>query len=136
MNVQDTFMMIKPDAVERGSECVASILYRIEKDVGIIKRLIRQQVSVVCAFELYAEHKGRPFYDSLIDFTSDGECILMRVIGEDAIDKARTLVGATNPANADPNTLRRIWGTIGPRNAVHASDSLDSADRELRIMGM
>jgi len=129
---QRTFAMIKPDAVQY----VGKILSRIEKEGFTISRLKYKQFTLAEVQNFYGEHKGKFFYDDLTNFIKSGPVVGMELIGEDTIAKWRELIGPTNCSNAkmtSPNSIRALFGTEGVRNAVHGSDSTESAKRELEI---
>jgi nucleoside-diphosphate kinase len=96
------------------------------------------------AREFYEEHEGKPFYEDLVEFTARGPIAAIALVGEDAVARWRRMIGATDPLNAVPGSLRRIYGhraTIDPNgpvmyNAVHGSDSVDSARREMNIIAL
>jgi len=132
-NIQQTFSMIKPDAVSKN--LIGEILKRLADagftlSAGKLITIRKEQ-----AEELYVEHNEKPFYQGLVDFAMEGPVFLMVLKQENAIAKLREVIGATNPANAEPGTIR---GDLAkeqelPRNMIHASDSPESAEREIRI---
>jgi nucleoside-diphosphate kinase len=83
--------------------------------------------------EFYAEHASKPFFDGLIEAMTSGISIALVLEGENAVATVRRLNGATKPSKAAPGTIRKLYGTAGPRNAVHGSDSAESARREIRF---
>jgi nucleoside-diphosphate kinase len=124
-----TFAIIKPDAVR--ARVVGRILARIE-DAGFTLRALRLvHLTRAEAEGFYAVHRARPFFASLTDFMSSGPCVVMALEAPDAIAKWRALMGATDPAKADPGTLRREFGTSIEGNATHGSDAPDTAAFEL-----
>ncbi len=124
-----TFAIIKPDAV--ASRVAGKILARIE-DAGFMVRGLRlTHLSKREAEGFYAVHRARPFFGALTDFMSSGPCIVMALEGPDAIKRWRALMGATDPAKADADTLRREFGASIERNATHGSDAPETAAFEL-----
>jgi nucleoside-diphosphate kinase len=127
--MERTFAIIKPDAVER--RLAGKILARIE-EAGFTDRAMRMQhLTKKEAEGFYAVHRGRPFFAELTDFMSSGPCIVMALESADAIKKWRDTMGPTDPAKADPGTLRRDFGESIGRNATHGSDAADTAAFEL-----
>jgi nucleoside-diphosphate kinase len=126
-----TFVMVKPDGVQRG--LVGSVVSRLEaKGLKMVaarfERLTEKRV-----MEQYREHLGKPFFPSLRHYIMSGPCFLMVWEGKDAVPIVRLVVGATNPAEASPGTIRGDLAMDIGRNVVHASDSPESADREIGI---
>jgi nucleoside-diphosphate kinase len=124
-----TFAIIKPDAVER--RLVGQILARIESaGFGIVAmRLAR--LTRADAEGFYAVHRDKPFFGSLTAFMSSGPCVVMALEADDAIQRWRDLMGATDPARAEPDTLRKVFGTSIERNVTHGSDAPETAAVEL-----
>jgi nucleoside-diphosphate kinase len=131
MNVEETFVMIKPDGVRRGLE--TEIIRRIEKAGLEISEMRRKRLTREEAEELYAPHRGKEFFQSLIEFAISGEVVLMRVRGEHAISRMRELIGPTDPLKAPKGTIRGDFGTSITHNVIHAADSPANARRELSI---
>ncbi len=127
-----TFVICKPDAVERG--LVGEITARFEaKGLKIVAAELRQLDDAVLA-EHYAEHVEKPFYPELVEFMSRSPAMLMVLEGpDDTYAMVRTLMGATNPADSPPGTIRGDFGTVMTENLVHGSDSAESAAREIGI---
>jgi nucleoside-diphosphate kinase len=124
-----TLAIIKPDAVER--HLAGKILQRIE-DAGFQIRAMRLvRLSKREAEGFYAVHRERPFFSSLTEFMSSGAAIVMVLEAPDAIKQWRTLMGATDPAKADPGTLRKDFAQSIERNATHGSDAPDTALYEI-----
>ena len=124
-----TLSIIKPDAVQKN--VVGEILGRFER-AGlkiIAARLL--QLSKAEAQGFYAVHKERPFFDSLTTFMSSGPILVSVLEGQDAIQTNRRLMGATNPAEAEPGTIRKDFATDIEKNAVHGSDGPDTARQEI-----
>jgi len=126
-----TFIAIKPDAVQRG--LIGKIISRIEDKGYKIVALKMIQVSEKQAAEHYAEHVGKPFYPALVKFIRSAPIVGMVVEGEDVILGMRQIMGKTNPSNADVGTIRGDFSPEMSYNAVHGSDSPESAAREIAI---
>lgn len=128
---QQTYTMIKPDAVARG--LVGKIITRLE-EVGLtIERMELGRVTPEQAAANYIEHQGKPFYDGLVEYITSGPVVKMVVSGPNAVSVCRKLMGATNPAEAAPGTIRGDFGLIMDANIIHGSDSPESAVREIAI---
>ena len=129
--MEQTFAMIKPDGVRRGltPELLARIHRKGYRLVGLKQMVISREV----AETHYAEHKERPFFGSLVDFITGGPVVAMALEGENAIAGWRAMMGATNPANAAPGTVRADFATTTQENITHGSDSPESAERELKL---
>ena len=125
----ETLFIIKPDAVGRG--VAIQITKRIQEKGFRIMGSKTLKLSEEEAGEFYSIHKGKPFYDELVEFMTSGEIVVMRLEQEDAVKYLRKVVGATNPSNASTGTIRRDFGTSVCANAVHASDSDENAKREI-----
>lgn len=127
--VQRTLSIIKPDAVQKNA--VGAILKHFE-DAGLkIKALKMMKLSMEEAKAFYIVHKERPFYGELATFMSEGPIVPLVLEGEDAIKRVRDIMGATNPKDAAPGTIRATFATNIERNAVHGSDSEKSAAYEI-----
>lgn len=127
--MERTFAIIKPDAVKNG--VIGRILARVEQEGFRIVAMRLQHLSKREAEGFYAVHKEKPFFGGLTDFMSSGPCVLLCLEAPDAIRKWRTLMGATNPANAEEGTLRKEFGASIDNNATHGSDAPDTAAFEL-----
>ncbi|CAH7349386.1 nucleoside diphosphate kinase [Vibrio chagasii] len=128
-----TLGLIKPCAV--GSELDELILSDIREAKLNIIASKRVRMTDLVASEFYAEHKGKPFYESLIEFMTSGDIIAFVIEGDDdVVTRYRALMGATNPANAEEGTLRKKYAQSLDHNAVHGSDSPSSAAREIQII--
>jgi nucleoside-diphosphate kinase len=126
-----TFSIIKPNAVKKG---VMGAICKKFEDNGLkiaAAKLVRMQ-KPKCE-EFYAEHKARPFFGELVTFMTSGPVLLMALKGENAVAKNREIMGATDPKKAAPGTIRAEFGDSLGENAVHGSDSADSAERELSL---
>ncbi len=128
---QKTFIMIKPDAVARG--LVAPIIQRFENTGLRIERLELGYVTAEQAAENYREHEDKTFYPGLIDYITSGPVVKMVLSGPEAVTVCRKLMGATDPRDAAPGTVRGDFGLKLDANVVHGSDSPESASREIRI---
>jgi len=124
-----TLAIIKPDAVER--RLAGKILQRIEDEGFQIRAMKRISLSNAQAEGFYAVHRERPFFGSLTKFMSSGPAIVLVLEAPEAIKKWRTLMGATDPAKADPGTMRKEFAESIERNATHGSDAPDTAAYEI-----
>jgi nucleoside-diphosphate kinase len=130
--VNRTLVICKPDAVERGLS--GEILARLERKGLRIVACELRTIDTATAAAHYAEHEGKPFYESLIEFISRGPSLLIVAEGpDDSWRIVRTLMGPTNPADAPPGTIRGDFGTILTENLVHGSDGAVSAGREIGL---
>ena len=123
-----TFTMIKPDAMKNGH--AGAIIDRILKEGFKIIALKQTKLSADKAGEFYAIHKERPFYAELVEFMSSGPIIAAILEKDNAVSAFRTLIGATDPAKAEANTIRKLYAASVGENAVHGSDSDDNAKIE------
>ncbi|MGI5352397.1 nucleoside-diphosphate kinase [Streptomyces sp. CA-250714] len=129
---QRTLVLLKPDAVRRG--LVGEIIGRIERKAGwSIAAMELRTLDRATLEQHYAEHEGRPFYEPLMEFMASGPSVIMVVEGERVIEGIRALAGPTDPIAAAPGSVRGDFGTIVRENLIHASDSEESAERELKI---
>jgi nucleoside-diphosphate kinase len=127
-----TLVLIKPDGVER--RLIGEIIGRIERKGLAIAALELRTVSKELATEHYAEHEGKPFFESLLDFITSGQVVAAIVEGPRAISAFRQLAGGTDPVDkATPGTIRGDFGLETQLNLVHGSDSIDSAKREIAL---
>jgi nucleoside-diphosphate kinase len=127
--MERTFSIIKPNAVADNN--IGNIVARFEKEGLRIAALKLTHLSKEKAEGFYIEHKERPFFGSLVGFMTEGPVVLMVLEGENAVEKNRKLMGATNPANAEEGTIRKLYAKSIEANAVHGSDSQAAADREI-----
>jgi len=127
--MERTLSIIKPDAVK--AQYIGAIVSRLEKEGLRISAAKKIQLDRRMAEGFYAEHKGRGFFDELVTFMCSGPVVVMALEGDDAIARYRTIMGATNPANAAEGTLRKLYAASVGENAVHGSDSPASAAREI-----
>ena len=123
--IEHTLAIIKPDGVARG--LIGEIIRRIESHGLRVKALKMVHLSKRQAEGFYAVHRSRPFFESLTSFMSEGPVVVMILAGEDAIQKWRDLMGATDPAKAGPGTLRKEFGQSIERNTTHGSDAQETA---------
>jgi len=129
--VERSLIILKPDAVQRG--LVSTILGRLEQRGLRLIGLKLMQVDESLARKHYAEHEGKPFFNSLIEYITSGPVVVAVVRGKNVIETVRTMVGATNPVKAAPGTIRGDFGLEIGRNLIHASDSPESGERETSI---
>lgn len=131
MTIEQTFVMVKPDGVQRG--LVGEIVGRFERKGLKLVGAKFIQVTTALAEEHYAEHKERPFFPDLVTFITSSPVFAMVLEGEGAITTARTLMGKTNPADSAPGTIRGDFGLTIGMNIIHGSDSSESAAREIKL---
>ena len=131
MAMEKTYIMIKPDGVANGH--IGEIINRFERAGLKIERMELGNVTAEQAAANYQEHEGKPFYDGLITYITSGPVVKMIISGDGAVLKCRSLMGATNPAEAAPGTIRGDFGLIMDENVIHGSDSPESAEREMAI---
>lgn len=131
MAIEKTFSIIKPDAV--GKNVVGEIIARFEQKGLRVAAAKLVHMSEAQAGEFYAEHKERPFYGDLVGFMTSGPVLVQVLEGENAIALNRDIMGATNPQEAAAGTIRADFATEVSANAVHGSDSPESAQREISL---
>lgn len=124
-----TLSIIKPDATKRN--LIGKIVSRFEEEGLAIAAMELKHLSRREAEGFYAEHKERPFFGELVDFMISAPVVVMALSGADAVAKNRKIMGATNPADADEGTIRKLYAQSIGENSVHGSDSLESAKREV-----
>ncbi|MDP8938792.1 MAG: nucleoside-diphosphate kinase [Actinomycetota bacterium] len=129
--MEETLVLVKGDGVQR--RLVGEIIRRIEAKNLDIRAMQLMDVSRELAEEHYAEHHDKPFFEELVEFITTTPVVAMRVSGEGAIKVMRKLMGTTNPAEAEPGTIRGDLALSLPDNLVHGSDSPESAERELKL---
>ena len=129
--VERTYLMVKPDGVQRGlcGEIVSRFERKGLKLVGMKLMVIPKET----AENHYGEHKGKKFYDSLIAYITSGPVLAMVWEGENAVAICRNMMGKTNPAESAPGTIRGDFGMVTGLNIIHGSDSVESAEREIKI---
>ena len=129
--MQQTLSIIKPDAVERNlAENIKSIF---KKNNLIIKESKKIHITKEEAAEFYKIHQSKPFYNDLCTYLSSGPIIAIILEGENAVSVNRELMGATNPKDAEENTIRKLYGISIDKNSVHGSDSVDNAKKEIEF---
>ncbi len=131
MATERTFVMVKPDGVER--RLVGEVIGRLERKNLTLRRMRMLTIDEEMARRHYAEHVEKPFFPDLLAFITRGPVVAMEWAGDEAVSVARALMGATDPKKAAPGTIRGDLGLIMTENIVHGSDSPDSAERELAI---
>lgn len=131
MGIENTFTMVKPDGVARG--LVGEVIARFERKGLRLERIRMLQIDEAMAGVHYAEHTEKPFFADLVEFITSGPVVAMEWSGDSAVSVARALMGATDPKQAAPGTIRGDFGLIVTTNIVHGSDSPASAERELGI---
>jgi nucleoside-diphosphate kinase len=129
--MERTLLIIKPDAVQRG--LIGPILTRLEHRGLRFAAMKLIQITPELAARHYAVHEGKPFYEPLIEFITSGPVVVVVIEGNDAINIMRKTMGATNPAQADPGTIRGDFGLEIGRNLVHGSDGPDTAAYEIPL---
>jgi nucleoside-diphosphate kinase len=131
MPIEHTFIMVKPDGVSRG--LVGEIVSRFERKGLTLEKIRKLEIDEELARRHYAEHVDKGFFPELLEFITSGPVVAMEWSGESAVAVARTVMGVTDPAKADPGTIRGDLGLLVTQNLVHGSDSPESAIRELGI---
>jgi len=129
MAVEKTFSIVKPNAVNDNN--IGNIVSRFEKEGLRIAAMKLVRLSKEKAEGFYIEHKDRPFFGSLVGFMTSAPVVLMVLEGDNAVERNRQIMGATNPADAKEGTLRKLFAKSIEANAVHGSDSHTSAEREI-----
>ena len=130
-NIEKTLSIVKPDAVERNlTEDIKNIF--IKNNLKILKSK-KIHISKEEAAEFYKVHQAKPFYDDLCTYLASGPIFVMILEGENAIASNRKLMGATNPKDAEENTIRKLYGISIDKNSVHGSDSFDNAKKEIQF---
>lgn len=131
MSQQSTFIMVKPDGVRRG--LIGEIICRFERKGLTLDKIRVLTIDEDLARRHYAEHVEKPFFPELLAFITSGPVVAMQWSGENAVAVARKIMGATNPQEAEPGTIRGDYGLVVTENLVHGSDSPESAARELAL---
>ncbi|MFO8132367.1 MAG: nucleoside-diphosphate kinase [Thermoplasmatota archaeon] len=129
--MQRSFVMVKPDGVQR--RLTGRVVARFEQAGITIVAMKFMSVSPELAEQHYAVHEGKPFYESLIDYITSGPVLAMVLEGDNVIERVRRMVGATDPHEAEPGTIRGDYAQDIGRNIVHASDSPETARREISL---
>ena len=129
--MEQTLSIIKPDAVERNLiENIKSIFTKNNLSIKEDKKI---HITKEEAAEFYKVHQTKPFYDDLCSYLSSGPIVVMILEGENAVAHNRKLMGATDPKNAEENTIRKLYGLSIDKNSVHGSDSVDNAKKEIKF---
>ena len=131
MAIESTLLIVKPDGVRRG--LVGEVIRRVEAKGLTIEELDLRSIERSVAEEHYGEHREKPFFGELVDFITSGPTFALVVEGEGAIATMRKTIGATNPADAEPGSIRGDLAVAMPDNLVHGSDSPESAEREIAL---
>ncbi|MEO0144612.1 MAG: nucleoside-diphosphate kinase [candidate division WOR-3 bacterium] len=126
-----TLLMIKPDAVNK--RVIGKIISMLEENGFEITGIKMKKFTKEEAQKFYEVHKEKPFFNELVDFITSGYVVGIRIEGENIIDRIRSFIGATDPKKAEKGTIRNLFGESITKNAVHASDSLESAIKELKF---
>ncbi|GEK89101.1 nucleoside diphosphate kinase [Alkalibacterium putridalgicola] len=126
-----TLVIIKPDGVERN--LTGHLLKEFERNDLRISRLKMMQADMELARKHYAELADKPFFNKLLDYITRGPLVVCVIDGEEAVHRVRELVGDTDPKVARPNTIRTLYGKDKTENTIHASDSVESAEREMML---
>ncbi|MDF0726222.1 nucleoside-diphosphate kinase [Cytobacillus sp. S13-E01] len=129
--MEKTFLMVKPDGVQR--QLIGEIVARFERKGFQLVGAKLMQITPELAEQHYGEHKERPFFGGLVSFITSGPVFAMVWQGENVITTARTMMGATNPKDAAPGTIRGDFGLTIDKNVIHGSDASESAEREIGL---
>ena len=131
MNDEQTLSIIKPDAVERN--LAENIMEIFKKNNLIIKDNKKIHITKEEAAEFYKVHQSKPFYSDLCAYLASGPIVVIILEGNNAVSTNRKLMGATNPKDADENTIRKLYGISIDKNSVHGSDSVENAKKEIEF---
>lgn len=131
MAIEKTFLMVKPDGVQR--QVIGDIVDRFERRGFVMKGAKLMVIPTELAEKHYAEHSERPFFGELVEFITSGPVFAMVWEGENVIKLARSMMGATKPEDSNPGTIRGDYATTVSHNIIHGSDSLASAEREIGL---
>jgi nucleoside-diphosphate kinase len=129
--MERTLILVKPDAFARG--LTGEIIARFERKGLTLVALRQLEMEVELAERHYAEHQGKPFYDELVEFITSAPLVAMVLEGERAVEAARQVIGATDPVQASPGSIRGDFAIEVGQNMVHGSDSTESASREVAL---
>jgi nucleoside-diphosphate kinase len=127
-----TLILLKPDGVQRG--LIGDIVSRFEKKGLKIVAMKMMRMTKEKAEDFYSMHKGKPFYNGLVEYITSGPIVAIGLEGNNAIPAVRTMMGKTNPAEAEKGTIRADYGIDIGKNTVHGSDSIENAEKELSIV--
>ncbi|MCB5250891.1 MAG: nucleoside-diphosphate kinase [Candidatus Cloacimonadales bacterium] len=130
--MQHTLLLIKPNACKLN--LIGRIIDMVERNSFVVKDIKMFWMSDTTAYKFYEIHKEKPFFHNLLDFMTSGNTVAVILEKENAVDDLRLLVGNTDPSQANPGTIRYLYGESTTINAVHASDSADNALREIEII--
>ena len=130
--LEKTYLMIKPEMVKAGKQ--GEIIEFIQRNGFLVTKMKQFRFDAESAGEFYGVHREKPFFNDLVQYITSGEVVGLRLEKENAIKLVRELVGTTDPANASPGTIRYMYGASLQTNAVHASDSPESVEKELAIV--
>ena len=130
--MEETLALIKPDAVERN--IIGNILSLIEGDGFIIKKMKMMKMSNEVAKSFYSVHAEKPFYEKLVEYMTSGNIVALVLERDNAVSAYRKLIGATNPKEAEDNTIRKKYAIDQSYNSVHGSDYIDNAKNEISII--
>ena len=129
--IEQTLSIIKPDAVER--DLTNEIKNIFKKNELVIKESKKIHITKDEAADFYKVHQSKPFFNDLCNYLSSGPIVVMILEGENAVALNRKLMGATNPKDAEKNTIRKLYGVSIDKNSVHGSDSIDNARKEIEF---
>lgn len=130
--MEKTLVILKPNAVQR--ELIGQLISKFERRGMKITAMKLIRIPLKIAEQHYKEHRGKEFYEDLISFITSGPSVIMILESMDAVDIVRTMVGATNPAEAVPGSIRGDYATSPGHNMIHASDSREAAEREIELL--
>jgi len=130
--VEKTLVILKPNAVQR--ELIGQLISKFERRGMKITAMKLTRIPLKTAEQHYEEHRGKEFYKDLLSFITSGPSVIMILESMDAVDIVRTMVGATNPAEAVPGSIRGDYATSPGHNMIHASDSREAAEREIELL--
>lgn len=128
---EKTLVLIKPDAVEK--RLIGAILFELERNGLNILHMKMMKATPALAEQHYAELADKPFFPKIIDYITRGPLVALIIEGENAIQRVRDLAGTTDPAESKDNTIRALYGKDKTENTFHASDSIESAEREMKL---
>ncbi len=129
--IENTFVMVKPDGVKR--KLIGEVIKRFEQKGLDIKEIKMKNLSIEEAENLYSMHKGKDFFKILIDYTTSGPVVLMKIRGDEAVMNCRIVIGETHPEERHAGSIRGDFSTCLTENVVHASSSKEDSKRELEL---
>lgn len=127
--IERTLAILKPDCVRK--KLIGTVIEQIEKAGFVILAMKKVRLTKETAGAFYAVHKGKPFYEGLVEFMSSGPCVPIALEKENAVEDFRTLIGATDPKDAEPGTIRKLYADNKGENIVHGSDSVENGAIEI-----